>query len=239
MSLQNIQIVLVEPAHPGNIGAAARAMKTMGLHRLALVNPARFPDPQAEWRAAGAADVIDGCRVFPDLGAAIADCRWVVGTSARQRRIPWPAGEVREVTGEVTRHAADGDVAVVFGRESSGLSNDELQRCNRHLQIPSSPEYASLNLAMAVQVVAYEIYRHTVEAPRAPAWDRKPATAGEVEALFAHFEQVLTETQFIDPANPGQTLTRLRRLFARLHLDETEVGMLRGILSHLADHHSA
>lgn len=232
--MQNIQIVLVEPAHPGNIGAAARAMKTMGLGRLALVNPQRFPDPQAAWRAAGAGDVIDNCRVFENLDAAIAGCRWVVGTSARQRRIPWPVGEVREVTADIARQAMSGEVAVMFGRETSGLTNEELQRCNRHLQIPASPEYPSLNLAMAVQVVSYEIFRHTVDAPPAPTWDRDAATAGEVEALLAHFREVLTAMDFIDPDNPGQTLTRLRRLFSRVQLDETEVGMLRGMLSHLA-----
>ena len=233
MSLQNIRIVLVEPSHPGNIGAAARAMKTMGIGHLALVNPHRFPDPQAEWRAASAGDVIDRCRVFDDLKTAIAECRWVVGTSARQRRIPWPAGDVREVTAEIVRQAHAGEVAVLFGRETSGLTNDELQRCNKHLQIPASPDYPSLNLAMAVQVVAYEIFRQAGEdRAQPPPWDRAPATAAAVEALLGHLEGLLTETDFLDPDNPGQTLTRLRRLFSRVQLDQTEVGMLRGILTH-------
>ena len=237
MSLQNIRIVLVEPSHPGNIGAAARAMKTMGIGHLALVDPARFPDPQAEWRAASAGDVIEACRVFDELDSAIADCHWVVGTSARERRIPWPAGDVREAAAEIVQQARRGPVAVLFGRETSGLTNDELQRCNRHLRIPASPDYPSLNLAMAVQVVAYEIFRQTGGAHRKPpAWDRAPATAGAVEALLAHMETVLEETDFLDPDNPGQTLTRLRRLFARVHLDETEVGMLRGILTHFRRH---
>ena len=233
MSLENIRIVLVEPSHPGNIGAAARAMKTMGLGSLAVVKPLRFPDPQAQWRAAGAADVIARCRVYGELDAALADCRWVAGTSARQRRIPWPAGDVRDVAAQTLRQAAGGDVAVMFGRENSGLTNGELQRCNMHLQIPSSPDYPSLNLAMAVQVVAYEIFRQSRGAPRAPVWDRAPATVAEVEALLTHFENTLTETDFLDPDNPGQTLTRLRRLITRTQLDETEVGMLRGILTHL------
>ena len=234
MSLENIRIVLVEPSHPGNIGAAARAMKTMGLGQLALVNPLRFPDPQAQWRAAGAADVVDRCRIFDSLDAAIAECRWVVGTSARERRIPWPAGDVRETAAAVVEHACAGAVAILFGRETSGLTNDELQCCNQHLRIPASPDYPSLNLAMAVQVVAYEIYRQAVDAPPAPSWDRAPARAAAVRALLAHFEAVLSESDFLDPDNPGQTLTRLRRLFVRLQLDETEVGMLRGILAHLA-----
>ena len=238
MTLENIRIVLVEPSHPGNIGAAARAMKTMGIGHLALVRPQRFPDPQAEWRAAGARDLIDRCRVYDSLETAIADCCWVVGTSARQRRIPWPSGDVREVTGETVRQAQAGQVAVLFGRETSGLTNEELQRCNRHLQIPASPDYPSLNLAMAVQVVTYEIYRQAGAAkPEPGAWDRAPATAAAVQALLSHLEQSLTDTGFLDPDNPGQTLTRLRRLFTRVQLDETEVGMLRGILTHLA--HSA
>ena len=233
MSLENIRIVLVAPSHPGNIGAAARAMKTMGIGRLALVNPARFPDPQAEWRAAGAGDVIDRCRVFDNLHSAIAECRWVVGTSARERRIPWPAGDVRDAAAEIVQQARAGEVAVLFGRETSGLTNDELQRCNRHLRIPASPDYPSLNLAMAVQVVTYEIFRQAGDSSRQPpAWDRAPATAAAVETLLAHLEAVLTETDFLDPDNPGQTLTRLRRLFTRVQLDETEVGMLRGMLTH-------
>ena len=233
MSLENIRIVLVEPSHPGNIGAAARAMKTMGIGQLALVRPQRFPDPQAQWRAAGAGDVIDRCQVFHDLETAIGDCLWVAGTSARERRIPWPASDVREAAAEVVRQARSGAVAVLFGRETSGLTNDELQRCNRHLRIPASPEYPSLNLAMAVQVVAYEIFRQSGKAkPQPPAWDRAPATAAAVQALLAHLEKTLAETEFLDPANPGQTLTRLRRLFTRVPLDETEVGMLRGILTH-------
>ncbi len=236
MSLKNIRIVLVEPSHPGNIGAAARAMKTMGLERLAVVNPHRFPDPQAEWRAAGAGDVVAGCRVFDSLDSALADCRWAVATSARQRRIPWPVGDVREVAGEVVRQAATGQVAVLFGRETSGLTNDELQRCNKHLQIPASPEYPSLNLAMAVQVVAYEMFRQATAGCAAPSWDRDAATLAEVEALLAHLENVLVESGFLDPHNPGQTPTRLRRLFTRVQLDETEVGMLRGVLTHLARH---
>ena len=171
--------------------------------------------------------------MFHDLDRALAECRWVVGTSARQRRIPWPAGDVRDVAAEIVRQAAVGPVALMFGRENSGLTNDELQRCNKHLQIPASPDYPSLNLAMAVQVVAYEIFRQSSSAPAAPVWDRAPATVAKVEALLAHLEDTLTETGFLDPENPGQTLTRLRRLLTRVELDETEVAMLRGVLTHL------
>ncbi len=234
MSLQNIRIVLVEPSHPGNIGGAARALKTMGLSRLVVVNPKRYPDPQAEWRAAGAQDVLANVQVRDCLESAIDDCHWVVGTSTRQRRIPWPCGDAATIAQEVLRQAGAGEVAVLFGRETSGLSNEELQRCHMHLQIPAFPDYPSLNLAMAVQVVCYEIYRQfEASAVVNTQWDRPPATVGAVEALLKHLERLLVEAQFLDPANPGQTMTRLRRLLTRVELDATEVQMLRGVLTQL------
>lgn len=232
MSLNNIRIVLVATSHPGNIGAAARAMKTMGLSQLVLVNPLRYPDPQAEWRAAAATDVLDQCRVCASLDEAIADCHWVVGASARPRRIPWPVADVRAAAQKLLAEAGAGRVAVLFGREADGLSNEELQRCNAHLRIPASPDYPSLNLAMAVQVVAYELFAARA-VPAEPEWDRPPATAAEVEAMLAHLERLLVAADFLDPDNPGQTLTRLRRLAARAGLDQTEVRMLRGIATQL------
>ncbi len=235
MKLNNIRVVLVEPSHPGNIGAAARAMKTMGLSQLVLVNPLRYPDPQAEWRAAAATDVLDQCRVCESLDEAIADCHWVVGASARPRRIPWPVADVRAAARKLLAEAAAGQVAVLFGREADGLSNDELQRCNAHLRIPASPDYPSLNLAMAVQVVAYELFAAQA-APAEPEWDRPPATAAEVDAMLAHWERLLEAADFLDPDNPGQTMTRLRRLAVRTGLDQTEVRMLRGIATHLERH---
>jgi len=239
-SLSNIRIVLVEPSHPGNIGGAARAMKTMGLTDLALVSPGRFPDPQAEWRAAGAQDVLEAVRVFDSVEAAIAEAQWVVGTSTRVRRIPWPLMKAEEAVGGVIERFADQQVAILFGRETSGLTNEELQKCHTHLVIPANPEYSSLNLAMAVQVVCYEIYRQ-LEARHAPGvggidtaqWDRSPATSAQIEGLIGHFEQVLVASEFLDPRNPGQTMTRLRRLLTRVTPDETEVQMLRGILKEL------
>ena len=233
MSLDNIKVVLVAPSHPGNIGAAARAMKTMGLRQLVLVSPQRYPDPQAEWRAAAATDVLDACQVCASLDEAIAGCHWVAGASARSRRIPWPVEDVRTAAEQLLRQAAAGPVAVLFGREADGLSNEELQRCNIHLRIPASPAYPSLNLSMAVQVVAYELWRQSEAAPVEPVWDRPPATAAEVEAMLEHWRQVLIASGFLNPDNPGQTLTRLRRLAARVGLDQTEVHMLRGIAHHL------
>lgn len=233
--LDNVRIVLVEPSHPGNIGGAARALKTMGLRQLVLVNPLRFPDPQADWRAAGARDLLDHTQIVDSLDAAIGPCQWVVGTSTRSRRIPWPVLDATEVAHELTARRADTQVALLFGREDKGLTNEELQRCHAHLQIPANPDYPVLNLAMAVQIVCYELYQACV-APQADTgalWDRPLATSAQLEGLFGHLNTVLADADFVDPANPGQALTRLRRLLTRVHLDETEVQMLRGVLQHL------
>jgi len=237
MALDNVRIVLMETSHPGNIGGAARAMKTMGLSQLYLVRPQRYPDPQAEWRAAGALDVLDAARVVDGLDAALADCGLVIGTSTRQRRIPWPAVSARELAGRIAAEAGPLPTAVLFGREASGLSNEELQRCHLHLQIPANPEYPSLNVAMAVQVVCYELYQ--AYAPAVPAgdpadaWDRPPASVAAVDAFHVHLQTLLERVEFIDPGNPGQVMTRMKRLFARIRLDETEVAMLRGMLTEI------
>ena len=236
-TLDNVRIVLVETSHPGNVGGAARAMKTMGLSKLWLVRPQRYPDPQAEWRAAGALDVLDAAVVVDTLDQALADCGLVVGTSTRQRRIPWPGVTARELAGRVAAEAGERPTAVLFGREASGLSNDELQRCHLHLQIPANPVYPSLNVAMAVQVVCYELYQNwQAQDPASSAvdvWDRAPASVADVDAFYAHLEHLLEWVDFIDPANPGQVMTRFRRLFGRVRLDETEVAMLRGMLSEI------
>jgi tRNA (cytidine32/uridine32-2'-O)-methyltransferase len=234
-SLNDLRIVLVETSHPGNIGGAARAMKTMGLGSLWLVRPQRFPDPQAEWRAAGALDVLDGARVVEDVGEAIRDCRFVVGTSTRTRRIPWPSLDARAAAARILAEPPEHAVAILFGRETSGLTNDELQRCHVHLQIPANPEYPSLNLAMAVQVVCYELWLAAAEGqsdePIHTPGDRELAPVADVEAMLAHLEQVLAEVGFLEPSNPGQVLVRFRRLFMRLRMDETEVKMMRGLLT--------
>ena len=188
--LDRIRIVLVEPRHPGNIGSAARAMKTMGIEQLVLVNPARFPDPQADWRAAGAADVLDSAAVVGSVAEAIAECHFVVGTSTRSRHIPWPVVLAKDIASCLAEQPPEASIAILFGREDSGLTNEELQMCQCHLQIPSSPIYGSLNLAMAVQVVCYELYQfietqqqQDEESTPPPStdgsrriWDRPPAT---------------------------------------------------------------
>ncbi|MEM9620446.1 MAG: RNA methyltransferase [Pseudomonadota bacterium] len=228
-----IRIVLVEPSHPGNIGGAARAMKTMGLQELVLVNPKRFPDPQADWRAAGALDVLDAARVVDSVDEAIADCHWVVGTSTRTRRIPWPVTDARGTAEQIHAQPAESRVAILFGREDNGLTNEELQRCNHHLQIPAAPAYSSLNLAMAVQVVCYEIFQQRQTTADATNWDRRMATAAELEGMVTHMEAALVDTGFLQADNPGQTMRRLRRLFTRVQMDETEVQIFRGICKHL------
>jgi len=234
-SLDQIRVVLVETSHPGNIGGAARAMKTMGLSQLWLVRPARYPDPQADWRAAGALDVLERAVVVDSIDAAIGDCTYVIGTSTRSRRIPWPLSTAREFAQEMFDRPNAGPVAILFGRETSGLTNDELQRCNVHLQIPANPDYPSLNVAMAVQVVCYELYqaRSVATDLAATGWDREPATVKAIEALLAHWETVLTRVEFVEPSNPGQVMTRLRRMLLRIRPDETEVAMLRGALTEI------
>jgi tRNA (cytidine32/uridine32-2'-O)-methyltransferase len=237
--LERIRFVLVEPSHPGNIGGAARAMKTMGLSQLGVVNPRRYPDPQAEWRAAGAQDVLDATVVYDTVDDAIADCQWVVGTSTRSRRIPWPVKDVADAAAEMLAQPVGYRVAILFGRETSGLTNEELQKCHCHLQIPANPEYPSLNLAMATQVVAYELYKQHLAiaagaVPDAAVWDKPMATMAHVEGFLGHLEAVLVRSRFIDDGSPGQTMARLRRLFMRVALDETEVQILRGVLTALA-----
>ncbi|MDE0036332.1 MAG: RNA methyltransferase [Gammaproteobacteria bacterium] len=244
---KDIRIVLVEPSHPGNIGGTARAMKTMGLADLAIVNPGRFPDPQAVWRAAGAVDVVDAARVFDRVDEAIADCGWVVGTSARSRRVPWPVATVEQFSEQLAREDLGGKpVAVLFGREDRGLSNEELEWCNLHVVIPANPEYPSLNLAMAVQVVCYEISRALTRVANPDAgtedppsddpptnWDRSPATAADLAALYRHLSHVLSAIEFQNPKNPRLTMTRLRRMFTRIRPDQTEVAILRGVLTRI------
>lgn len=235
MNLDNIRIVLVNTSHPGNIGAVARAMKNMGLNRLYLVEPKQYPDEQATWRAASAADVLEGAVVTTTLEEAVADCQFVVGTSARGRRIPWPLQDPRSCAARMADASATEQVAVLFGREDRGLTNDELKVCNLHLNIPTSADYSSLNLAMAVQVVCYEL-RMLLDVERLPAtedsdWDTPFATRENMERYYEHLEQALVDIEFLDPAAPRQLMVRLRRLYSRVRLDEMELNILRGILT--------
>lgn len=226
---RNIRIVLVETSHPGNIGAVARAMKNMCIEQLALVNPRYFPNAEAIARASGADDVLQQARVYATLDEAIADCHLVVGASARLRTVQWPQMNPRECAERVTEMAASAPVACVFGRENSGLSNTELERCQYLVHIPSNSDYSSLNLAMAVQVICYELMMagHVAEA----AVEQLPVSAGEMQGLFEHLEQALGDIGFADPRKSNKLMRRLKRLFYRAQPDADELKILRGILS--------
>ena len=232
----NIRIVLVNTTHPGNIGGAARAMKNMGLAELYLVQPREYPAPRAVWRAAGARDVLANATIVESVDEAIADCALVVGTSARERRIPWPLLNPRECGEKIYSEDATHKTALLFGREDRGLTNDELQKCHYHVHIPSNPDYSSLNLATAVQVLAYEIRMASLadeqgNLPALSEWDQPPVTAGDLEFFHEHLATTMAELQFYDPENPKQLLTRMRRLFNRVRMDQMEVSILRGLLS--------
>jgi TrmH family RNA methyltransferase len=229
----HIRIVLVETSHPGNIGAAARAMKTMALTRLVLVNPVEFPHADASARASGALDVLEKVEVVKTLDEALTGCALVAGTSARRRGIGPPELLPRECAARLTAAAAERDVALLFGRERIGLTNEELGRCHFLVNIPANPDYASLNIAAAVQVLAYELLLAR-GAPAAPAEsDTTPATAEDMERLYEHLEKAALETGFLDPKNPKHLMRRLRRLFNRAQPDQNEVHILRGLLSAL------
>tara|TARA_B110000977_G_scaffold188398_1_gene256579 strand:+ start:120 stop:833 length:714 start_codon:yes stop_codon:yes gene_type:complete len=229
-------MVLVNTTHPGNIGGAARAIKNMGLTELYLVQPREFPAPRAVWRAAGARDILTNVKVVETLDEAIAGCGLVVGTSARERRIPWPLINPRECGEKIWSEAASHDVALLFGREDRGLTNSELQKCHYHVHIPSNPDYSSLNLATAVQVLAYEVRMASLQdengvLPSMDEWDQPLATADELELFHQHLAETMATLNFYDPDNPKQLLTRMRRLFNRTRMDKMEVSMLRGLLT--------
>ncbi len=228
-----IHFVLVATSHPGNIGASARAMKTMGLGSLRLVTPSGFPSAEVTARAAGASDVLADAGCFDSLADAIGDCSLVLATSARQRSIPWPEYTPRQGAERIAEVTASGaDAAVVFGPERSGLSNTDLGLCSGAIRIPTNPEFHSLNLAAAVQVIAYEI-RLALTVPEADGTkgDWRRVTAQEMEMLQDQLVQCMTEVGFFDPENPRRLLLRLQRLLNRLELDENEYNILRGFIA--------
>ncbi|WP_407315221.1 tRNA (cytosine(32)/uridine(32)-2'-O)-methyltransferase TrmJ [Pseudomonas sp. nanlin1] len=240
--LQNIRVVLVNTSHPGNIGGAARAMKNMGLSRLVLVDPQGFPSHEADARASGASDVLESAQVVATLEDALVGCNLVLGTSARDRRIPWPLLDPRECGQKSVEEAGQGiEVALVFGREYAGLTNEELQRCHYHVHIPSDPQFSSLNLAAAVQVLAYEVRMAWLAAQGQAQRALKPevnslrsvelATSDEMERFYAHLENTLVQIGFLDPAQPKHLMARLRRLYGRSSVNRSEMSILRGILT--------
>ncbi len=231
--LDRIRFVLVETTHPGNIGAVARAMKTQCLRRLELVRPRHFPNAEALARASGADDLLAAAGVHQDLVGSLAGCRLVVGSSARLRAIEWPLLEPRECAERLLDEAAEGEVALVLGRESSGLTNDELARCHYLVNIPVNPEFSSLNLAAAAQVFAYELHRTLREREGLRLVDvpRDLAPAEVMEGFHQHLAQALVDLGFSDPDQSSKLLRRLRRLFNRARPDRMELNILRGILS--------
>ena len=230
--LDRIRIVLCQPSHPGNIGAVARAMKTMGFDRLALVQPRLFPHPDADARASGAVSVLQAARVVDRLDEALAGTRFACALSARRRDLTPEPIDVRRAAEEIVSHARAADVAIVFGPERVGLSVTDVSRCHRLVRIPANPEYASLNLAAAVQIVTYEVRRASVaDAAMAPQGTAvQPASHEEVERLIVHFEETMLATGFLDPARPGRLIQRMRRMLARARPESEEVAILRGFL---------
>ena len=234
--LSNIRIVLVGTTHPGNIGAVARAMKNMCLTSLYLVRPKTFPSADATARASGADDILAAAVVCDDLAEALQNCHWVVGASARARTLAWPVFGARACAGQAVSEAVHHPVAIVFGREHSGLTNEELETCHAQLVIPGNPEYMSLNIAAAVQIIAYEIHMasradHDAVGSGVVADEAELATVEDMEMFYRHLESVMIETGFLDPARPKRLLPRLRRLYNRARPDKNEINILRGILT--------
>nr|WP_294965194.1 tRNA (cytosine(32)/uridine(32)-2'-O)-methyltransferase TrmJ [uncultured Gilliamella sp.] len=234
--LDNIKIVLVETSHTGNMGSAARAMKTMGLTNLCLVNPIIKPDSQSISLAAGASDIIKNAHICSSLAQAIADCNLVIGTSARSRSLQWPNLTPKVCADKIVQQALNSKVALVFGRERVGLTNDELQKCDYHVSIPANPDYSSLNLAMSVQVLCYEIRMSMLNTQDLTSNSIEAAevdfpTNADIERFYQHLQQTLLKTGFINANHPGQVMGRLRRLFTRAHVEQQELNILRGILT--------
>ncbi|MBV56713.1 MAG: RNA methyltransferase [Pseudohongiellaceae bacterium] len=239
LDFDKVTVVLVNTSHPGNIGACARAMKNMGISRLTLVQPADFPSGVAVGRAVSALDILENATVVESLEAAITDCALVIGASARSRKIPWPMLSPAQLGVKVVRELEMNKVALVFGREDSGLNNDELQLCHFHVQIPADENYSSLNLAAAVMVICYELRKAGLDrkgikdTAEDEFWDQEKATVKQVEHFYQHLERVMIAIDFHDPENPRQLMQRMRRLFSRIRIDVMEMNILRGILSNI------
>ena len=232
-SLERIRIVLSHPRHPGNIGAAARAMKTMGLSQLVLVNPRGFPDVQADTMAVGAVDLLANARVVTTLSEALSGTLFATAITARRRELAVEPLWAREAAAELIAETATGEVAMVFGNETAGLSNEEVSLCGRWASIPAQPGFSSLNLAQAVQVMCYELRMAALDpgAPPPIADAGLPANHDQVEGLLAHIERTALATDYLDPANPKRFSLRMRRLLARARIEQEEVSLLRGMLT--------
>ena len=230
--LARVRVVLINTTHPGNIGATARAMKTMGLSALHLVTPKIFPNAEATAMASGADDLLQTAVVHDSLDSALEGCNLVMGTSARLRSLPMPMLDARAASERAVAESAVHEVAILFGRERYGLTNEEMQRCQYPVNIPSNPAYSSLNLAQAVQIIGYELRVAAMGGAGValPPLDWEPVDAAQMEGLFEHLEQTLLDIRFLNPKQPKRLMMRLRRLFNRARPDQNEVNILRGIL---------
>ena len=231
--LNSVKVVLVGTTHPGNIGATARAMKNMGILDLALVEPKEFPSDVATFRSKAAKDILEKASVHRSLAEAVSECELVVGTSARERTVPWPVLNPREAAEEMHKSSRNGKVAIVFGREDRGLTNEELGLCNFHVHIPSDPEYSSLNLSQAVQILAYEIRLSYLKDQHVNKdyWDVELANNEQTERLINHMDELMQEVDFYDVENPRKLLVRVRRFFKRSKIDVMEVNIFRGLFA--------
>ena len=231
--LNSVKVVLVGTTHPGNIGATARAMKNMGILDLALVEPKEFPSDVATFRSKAAKDILEKASVHRSLAEAVSECELVVGTSARERTVPWPVLNPREAAEEMHKSSRNGKVAIVFGREDRGLTNEELGLCNFHVHIPSDPEYSSLNLSQAVQILAYEIRLSYLKDQHVNKdyWDVKLANNEQTERLINHMDELMQEVDFYDVENPRKLLVRVRRFFKRSKIDVMEANIFRGLFA--------
>lgn len=236
--LKKVRIVLMGTTHSGNLGQTARAMKNMGLHDLVLVDPRAQINAQAISMASGADDLLQHVRVEPDLASAIADCNLVFGTSARSRQLPWPGLSPREMAAEMIKQESSGSIAVIFGPEHSGMTNEALSLCHYHVHIPTDESFSSLNLSQAVQVIVYEIMASWQVHAESPlplnVDDEAMARSEQLQALMNMMTQLMVQSGFLDPKQPKKLLFRLRRLFMRAKLRETEVNILLGFFSSLA-----
>ncbi len=234
--LDNLTIVLVNPSHPGNIGSAARAMKTMGISKLCLVAPDEFPSAMATALASGADDILACATVVTTLAEAIADCEFVVGTSARVRGISLPLTDPRGCASTLIKESSQGATALIFGREDRGLTNEELAQCHMQVHVPSHPDFSSLNLAAAVQVLCYELRMASLqqagEDTTLPKAREQPlATVDDMERYFTHLYETLQVIGFLDHSSHEKIMAKLRKLYSRIRPDRVELAILRGILS--------
>ena len=227
-----INIVLIETSHPGNIGSVARAMKTMGLSRLSLVNPKDFPSGDANALSGNARDVLDAAIIYPNLDAAIKESTFVYATSARNRSINWPTVNPEEAADRILDQVAgDKEISIIFGREDRGLTNEELQLANFHLEIPANPDYPVLNIAMSVQIVTYELFKNRNTSQDREWRDYPEINSEDLQRLIDHFIETSIDLEMIDPKNPSQIIARIKRMFSRLQPDSMEGNYLRGFLT--------